>query len=177
MTAMSAALEGVGYSRRATEFNVALVKFFASGGTIEECRRLVESAAARMPSGGHMNPAQERRGDDAPARQPQTNGTGHDPHAQPRHVASARPVRDRRAAHGAVGFMLAKTVLDTCKTHDGRPWGDVGAHELDSLSRDGALAKAIQNKIGPLSNSQRFKTIRELLSAEQFDAARKSARE
>lgn len=66
--------------------------------------------------------------------------------------------------------MVAKTVLDKIKTHDGRVWGDIGAHELDGMHRDGVMAQAIKNKIGVLTNSHRFKTVRELLKPHEFEA-------
>lgn len=56
------------------------------------------------------------------------------------------------------------------KTSDGRDWADVGAHELDGMARDGAVAQKIKDKLGVLTNEQRFKSIGELMSAERFAA-------
>ncbi len=75
------------------------------------------------------------------------------------------------AAH-AIKTRLAQTVLDRVKTSDGRAWGDVGAHELDGMGRDGAMAEALKSHIGVLSNAQRFLTVRELVNAETFEAIR-----
>lgn len=96
---------------------------------------------------------------------------------------SALPVREPKpqrapidfgAASVAVKTKLAWSVLNNkYKTSDGHAWGDIGAHELDGMSRDGVLAQAIKSHIGELSNSQRFKTVSELVNAETFEAIRR----
>ncbi len=97
------------------------------------------------------------------------------------HLCSALPVREPKpqrapidfgAAAHAIKTRLALTVLDRFKTSDGRPWGDIGAHELDGMGRDGALAQALKAHIGQLSNAQRFLTVRDLVNAETFEAIR-----
>lgn len=89
--------------------------------------------------------------------------------------AAIRPPLDFGAASLAIKTKLAQSVLDRAKTSDGRAWGDVGAHELDGMDRDGALARAIKVHIGVLSNAQRFLTIRELVKPEVFEAIRSAA--
>jgi hypothetical protein len=63
---------------------------------------------------------------------------------------------------------VATTALDRHKTMDGRAWGDVGAHELAGMHRDGALAKAIADFLGPLEGDLRFKSVRHLMTEQQF---------
>lgn len=62
-------------------------------------------------------------------------------------------------------------------TSDGKDWADVGAHELDGMDRDGALARALKDRIGVLSNSDRFKSLGELLTSKAFNEARDNVRE
>jgi hypothetical protein len=100
------------------------------------------------------------------------------------HLDIAGPVREPKPQRAAIDFgaasvaiktKLAQSVLDRAKTSDGRSWGDVGAHELDGMSRDGALAKALKDHLGMLSNEQRFKKIRDLVNPETFEAIRSAA--
>jgi hypothetical protein len=131
-----------------------------------------DGAIRKMPL-GHSNVA--------PSSSPNRGGEGQTDAAHRGPNADAAPVRDPKPQRAAIDFgtaahaiktKLAQTVLDRIKTSDGRAWGDVGAHELDGMSRDGALAQAIKDHIGMLSNTQRFKTIRELVKPETFDAIR-----
>lgn len=96
------------------------------------------------------------------------------------HSRTARAAREPSAADLAaaahVGRAAALTVLDTRKTSTGQPWGDVGAHELDGMDRDGTIARAVKGKLGPLTNEQRFKTLRELMTPALFDKAWAEAR-
>lgn len=82
----------------------------------------------------------------------------------------------RRAAAG-VAKAVAITVLDLTKTSDGRAWGDVGAHELDGMARDGAIARAVRARLGILTNEQRFKPLRELIRPDEFRALLREVRE
>lgn len=109
---------------------------------------------------------------------------GHQMRAHERLPPAAIPVREPKqqrtpidfgAASVAIKTKLAQSVMDRLHTSDGRAWGDVGAHELDGMSRDGALALALKNHLGVLSNKQRFKTIRDLVNPETFEAIRKQA--
>lgn len=54
-------------------------------------------------------------------------------------------------------------------TADGTDWADVGAHELDGMDRDGALARAVKGKIGVLTNEDRFRKVGDLMTAKQFN--------
>lgn len=96
-------------------------------------------------------------------------------------VGVARPVREpsegQRSAMVAVAKAAAVTILDRVKTSDGRPWGNVGAHELDGMARDGALAKAIVGKLGVLTNAQRFMPLRDLMPPQHFEEVYNSVRE
>ena len=57
-------------------------------------------------------------------------------------------------------------------TSDGRDWAEVGAHELYGMARDGALASAIVDRLGVLTNEQRFKSLGELISPKVFNEVR-----
>lgn len=97
------------------------------------------------------------------------------------HSNNARPFREPsaadRAAIGVVQRQIAISVFDRVKTSDGRAWGNVGAHELSGMSRDGAIAAAVESRLGVLTNEQRFLTLRELMRPDDFDAAVREARE
>jgi hypothetical protein len=107
------------------------------------------------------------------------NGAGQAFDAHP--TGSARPVREPsasdRAAASRVAAQIAVTIFDRAKTADGRPWGNVGAHELDGMDRDGALARAVKARLGQLSNRQRFQTLRELMAPDAFEACVDELRE
>lgn len=140
---------------------------FASDG-----RSVHANARQPIPSEGHIMCAGDGQNDHVNARNPTTNGSGHTFDAKDGQSTRAAPVRgpskSQVSAAGAARLAAARTVLDTCKTHDGRAWGNVGAHELDSMKRDGGLAKAIKDHVGQLSNSQRFLPVRDLITAKQF---------
>jgi hypothetical protein len=55
------------------------------------------------------------------------------------------------------------------KTADGTDWAQVGAHELDGMDRDGAMARAVKARIGVLTNEDRFRKIGDLMTAKQFE--------
>lgn len=107
-----------------------------------------------------------------------SDGAGH--HNRGSLGQAARPVREPsaqdRAAGARVAQAIAITVFDRVKTSDGRPWGNVGAHELDGMDRDGTVARIVKAKLGTLSNAQRFQTIRELLRPDLFEQALSEAR-
>lgn len=135
-------------------------------------RLLIANARQPIPSEGQSADAKGGQINDANARNQTTNGGGHVINAEKGRLEVAAPVREptkgQISAVGAARLAAARTVLDTCKTHDGRAWGNVGAHELDSMKRDGGLAKAIKDHIGQLSNFQRFMPVRDLITAKQF---------
>lgn len=91
-------------------------------------------------------------------------------------VREPKPQRapiDFGAASVAIKTKLAQTVLDRVQTNDGRAWGDVKYYELDHMGRDGALAQALRNHIGVLTNNTQYcMPIRELVNAETFEAIR-----
>lgn len=99
------------------------------------------------------------------------NGSGHGRVVS--HGQAARPVRQPVNLYGpeslAVKNAIAKALFDRVFTSDGRPWGDVGAHELDGYARDGKMATALRNHLGVLTNEQRMKPIRELISPKKFE--------
>jgi hypothetical protein len=92
------------------------------------------------------------------------------------HTFRVPPSAPRLNLYGATSLIAknaaAQSIFDKIKTSDGRAWGDVGAHELDGMERDGTFARAIKKHIGVLSNEQRFKPIRELLSPQVFERIR-----
>lgn len=178
---LTAAFARAGIFKEDTEFDVAIARYLANGGTIERAHDRIDRAAQRMRSGGHNASAQQRQSCAAPASQPYRNGTGQAERATGQ-TMFARPVAkepsaSRRAAMGSSRNLLALTVLDTRKTHDGRAWGDVGVHELDSMDRDGAIARAIRNKLGALSNAQRFMNVRDLVKPQEFERILQQAKE
>jgi len=59
-------------------------------------------------------------------------------------------------------------------TSDGRDWAEVGAHELYGMDRDGALARVIKDRLGVLSNEQKFKPLGELMTPMVFNEVRAS---
>jgi hypothetical protein len=109
-------------------------------------------------------------------------GEGLPSHAQVRQPPSALPVREPKpqrapidfgAASVAIKTKLAQTVLDRVQTNDGRAWGDVKYYELDHMGRDGALAQALRNHIGVLTNNTQYcMPIRDLVNAETFESIR-----
>jgi hypothetical protein len=45
--------------------------------------------------------------------------------------------------------MKKKSLLQTLKTSDGRPWGDVSWHELEGIACRGAAAQELLDSIKP----------------------------
>jgi hypothetical protein len=117
----------------------------------------------------------------AGAQQPNRDGADLSAIARNGHLGAVRPVCEpsslQRKAAATVAKFVARTVFDTNKTNDGRAWGDVGAHELDHMDRDGALARAIKNRLGVLHGKQRFKPLRELMTPATFEDAKRTALE
>jgi hypothetical protein len=139
-------------------------------------RQPVEDGGAnvRLPDSGlasSASPSSSNRG-----------GEGRPPHAQVRQPLGALPVREPKPQRAAIDFgaaslaiktKLAQTVLDRVQTNDGRAWGDVKYYELDHMGRDGALAQALRNHIGVLTNNPQYcMPIRDLVNAETFEAIR-----
>lgn len=150
-----------------TELLVALAEHYCGtvlrdmrggGQRIAETHTPNAAAQSSSPSPGSQSAPAERGG---------AGHLRHDTH-RPNARAASEPSPIQRRAAASVAHMLARTVLDTCKTSDGRAWGDVGAHELDAMDLDGVRARAIKDRIGPLSNAQRFKPLRELITPEAF---------
>lgn len=94
---------------------------------------------------------------------------------RPAPQAPKRSPAERKAGVEKIITKAVQAIKFGHMTSDGRDWASVGAHELDGMVRDGVLAQAIKNKLGVLSNSQRFKTIGELMNAESFERARGEA--
>lgn len=113
------------------------------------------------------------------ASSPKVDGSGQNVNAQSRLKSNAAPVRPPLNLTGDIALnaktTLALSVFDRIKTSDGRAWGDVGAHELDGMARDGAMAKALKDRLGVLTNAQRFMKIRDIISHEKFEQARNDA--
>lgn len=79
-----------------------------------------------------------------------------------------KPNPDRSVEIADLAQRAASVILFKHKTSDGRDWARVGAHELAGMDRDGVLARAIQNRLGSLSNSQRFMEIGDLMNSKTF---------
>lgn len=186
---MSAAFAEAGYSRRDAQLFMALQRFFDDGGSKARAKELVEIAAERMPSEGRSTIAIDGQVVCADARQSNDSGegrisvarNGQGPCALRGQSIPVPSVREPSAADVAamrkVGAVSALSILDRVRTSDGRAWGSVGAHELDGMERDGAIAGLIKAKLGVLTNEQRFKQIRELMKPEEFEAITQRARE
>lgn len=160
---------------------MAALEFFRKGGGRARAHEIIDRAYARL------NPNDDARTSGtlresaslalSSASSPQANGSDLSASAQSRRGYLVPPVRPNLygTASLAAKNTLAQSVFDRARTADGRAWGDVGAHELNGMERDGALAKAIKSKLGVLSNQQRFMTIRELMRPESFEQARNDA--
>lgn len=81
---------------------------------------------------------------------------------QPRVIPPER-LEKRRALQQVVRIQFGY------KTADNTDWADVGAHELDGMDRDGAMARAVKARIGVLTNEDRFRTVGDLMTAKQFN--------
>jgi hypothetical protein len=131
-------------------------------------------AVPRLPDNGP--------GDYAPPSSFNRGGEGRLPLAPERRGDISLPVREPKPQRAAIDFgaasvaiktKLAQTVLDRVQTNDGRAWGDVRYYELDHMGRDGALAQALRNHIGVLTNNTQYcMPIRDLVNAETFEAIR-----
>lgn len=143
-------------------------------------------------SDGHYHPAQPRQPveDDggqrrdagsghiqaAPSSSSDRGGDGQYTRAGNGQSRCAPPASEPSAADRAASLkvqrasaIVALTSLDRIKTSDGKPWGSVCAHELAGMRRDGILANAIADWMGPLNDEQRFKPIRDLMNDRQFE--------
>lgn len=140
----------------------------------------ITAAPARQP-----NDDVEDHGHRATQAQPvpssSPNRGGEDRGGVVTHTGDVHPVREPSKHDRAVAAAIAKRVgaamIDSMKTSDGRVWGDVGAHELDGMVRDGAIAGLIKSKLGRLSNAQRFMPLRQLIKPDEFEQIIRSPRE
>lgn len=89
------------------------------------------------------------------------------------HVAPKNQSTRDISARLRVAEKIVASVFDRYRTADGKPWGDVGAHELNAMGADGRIAEAVREKLGILSKRDQFKPIRELLSEAQFESIQK----
>jgi hypothetical protein len=69
----------------------------------------------------------------------------------------------------------AKEILFGYKIADGRDIAKVGAHEVKRFVRDGRLLDEIDKRLPVLTDNMCFMDLGELITAEQFDEARKAA--
>ncbi len=196
-TSLSAAMTRAGlYGRNEAQLRVDLARYLNRGGTPERLLQIVLEIQQlsggghrfRAPEEGHhrsATPGQPNGGGgarqalskdhtaSAPSSPPQANRPGHDAFDGQSRSPLPAPVREpspgARAAAARVAQSIVITVFDRVKTSDGRPWGNVGAHELDGMTRDGAVANAVKEKLGPLSNRQRFQTLRQLMTPPEFE--------
>lgn len=82
---------------------------------------------------------------------------------------------ERKAAVEKIIQKAVHAIKFGCITSDGRDWAQVGAHELDGMQRDGSLARRIKDKLGVLTNAQKFMPIGEIITPELFRQAQKEA--
>ncbi len=200
-TLLSAAMMKAGlYGRNEAQLRVDLARYLNRGGTFDRLREIVQelsgegqSLAVRKDQVVDAVPGQPNGDGGAnlvmptgriprvPSSPPQANRPGHSAGDAKSNPGMPAPVREpsvgARAAAARVAQSIVITVFDRVKTSDGRPWGNVGAHELDGMTRDGAVANAVKEKLGPLSNRQRFQTLRELLTPPEFESITRAVRE
>lgn len=108
------------------------------------------------------------------------NGTTPNPEPPRRDLDGSRhrtqlapdPARTQRVA--AIVNKAVNVILFKHMTANGRDWATVGAHELVGMDRDGRMARAVEARIGRLSNSDRFKPIGELMTRTTFNEVRAS---
>lgn len=79
---------------------------------------------------------------------------------------------ERKQAVAKIVEKAVQIIRFKCTTSDGRDWAQVHAYELGAMDRDGALARAIKERLGALSNSQTNKPIGELMTAAVFNDVR-----
>jgi hypothetical protein len=183
MTSLGDALTRAGLIPRDYALGAATMQFRKLGGTKERAVEIMQLAfaAERMRGEGHIADASDGHIGFARSRQPDHGGKDHTTVVRKDQSSGVLPVREpsalQRAAAVSVSKLITITVFDRYKTNSNRPWGDVGAHELESMGRDGTVARMIKDALGPLSNKQRFKTIRELMTPERFEEIWTLARE
>lgn len=103
---------------------------------------------------------------------PDRNGVdqaSHDIHTPIVHSVR-EPSAEQTAADIKVRSLSALTVFDRTLTHTGRRWGNIYYRELDSMTDDGELARAVKVHIGSLRGDDRHKTVRELMTPREFYA-------
>lgn len=188
-------MQAVNFTKIRAEANALALKFIKLGGTLDEWITIFVDAANGMPGEGQQAHASDGRTEFANARQPIpneghhgsanngpkgfanarnpiTSGSGHGETANRGHGSVAAPVREpttsQLKAAGAARLASSRTVLDMRKTIDGVAWGDVLEHELPTRDRDGEIARAVNNYIGPRHGKMRHKPVRDLLTAKQF---------
>lgn len=177
-TVMEDAFARAGMKKHQTAIGLVCQNFIRQGGTLEEWVEVFKQSAEQMRRRGHLTPADvgQPRGAN-PSRQIASAGRLDDGEKPRMTLPAARePSPTSIAAVAKIKNAVAITVLDRAKTSDGRPWGDVGAHELDGMDRDGKLARAIKSRLGVLTNADRFKTMRELMTPKQFEECREEVK-
>ena len=120
--------------------------------------------------------ANDGRNTGAPSPSSNRDGNGRDDVAFTGPSKSAVSPREHTAAQREANLkirnasaVVAMTAFDRIKTSSGNRWGDVRAHELAGMRRDGTMAKALADYLGPLEGNRRFRLIRELMTAPQFE--------
>lgn len=201
-SAMKSAFAAAGVDSADVELDVAIARFLNQTGDVDRLKKRVERAIelvgrvqSRIGAGGALRcsdpPRQPVEGAtngvmplievNDPVSLPSLNrdGAGHRCHADGGQVGLARPVREPSAtqlrASATVANLVARTVLDRTFTMDGRPWGDVHAYELAGMRRDGWLARAVIDCLGPLNHRQEQMQIRDLIRPDQFEAIKAMA--
>jgi hypothetical protein len=159
---------------------MAMLEFKKRGGGYDRARIILDRVYGRGEKNDDAGSVEEvpDKGHAVydPASSPKASGFDQSDRAQPGQMSVVKPVRPPIDLTGPIALgmknVLAKSVFDRVKTSDGRSWGDVGAHELDGMSRDGVMAKAIKSHIGVLSPSQHNWAVRDLISSEVFEKIR-----
>lgn len=85
------------------------------------------------------------------------------------HVRPKAPSPESKARIDSIIKRAVQHIQFGYKTSDGTDWAQIGAHELDGMDRDGAMARAVKARIGVLTNEDRFRTVGDLMTAKQFN--------
>lgn len=168
VAAIKAALEGAGLNSTEIQFRSAVSRYINNGGSYQRAAEIIQELSGEC----RIHDAKFGRTTCANARQPiASDGAIGFVRKTPIKVLplTREPSKTSLDAVSRIKSIVAQTVLDRTKTSDGRAWGDVGAHELDGMERDGKLAKLIQSRIGVLTNADRFRKVRELITPKRFE--------
>lgn len=118
----------------------------------------------------------------SPASEPQADGRGQSLRETKTNIAS--PVRDSprftpgRSTRGVTAIAsvqptMKRSLMHRHRTADGKPWAEVGWHEVVAIDRDGRVARWIKDNIA--EPAKPTATLAEIMSDEQFSRCLREA--